>query len=252
MYLRLTPAWPIPLLHGYQPCAQTSSSRPILTIRYIFLQFINLIIDVNDPTFLVQGEQFCLKYDANSLIYVSKAMDLFDLTHSSLAELNLLPREAPDIPSTSPAGTPHATSHSKSHPPPVKPAAYLPDLARGMARLANTPTLVLGVQSDILFTVEQQREVADALRMAGNPRVSYFELGGVWGHDTFLYVLHAFLLYFVFDTDSYRGVDLMSRTLEGLYEASSRCHSHTLLWEQHRSLSCTFVRSIEYRRPRLK
>jgi len=55
-----------------------------------------------------------------------------------------------------------------------------------MAPLANIPALVLGVQSDILFTVEQQREVADALRMAGNENVSYYELGGVWGHDTFL------------------------------------------------------------------
>ena len=52
--------------------------------------------------------------------------------------------------------------------------------------MRNTPTLVLGVQSDILFTVEQQREMADALRMAGNEWVSYYELGGVWGHDTFL------------------------------------------------------------------
>lgn len=48
------------------------------------------------------------------------------------------------------------------------------------------PTLVLGVQSDILFTLEQQREAADALRMAGNSQVLYHELGGVWGHDTFL------------------------------------------------------------------
>ena len=55
-----------------------------------------------------------------------------------------------------------------------------------MAPLAHIPTLVLGVQSDILFTVEQQREVADALRMGGNDQVSYYELGGVWGHDTFL------------------------------------------------------------------
>ena len=56
----------------------------------------------------------------------------------------------------------------------------------GLAPLAHIPTLVLGVQSDILFTVEQQREVADALRMGGNEQVSYYELGGVWGHDTFL------------------------------------------------------------------
>ena len=64
--------------------------------------------------------------------------------------------------------------------------AHLDALAAGLAPLANTPVLVLGVQSDILFPVEQQREVADALRVAGNQRVSYYEVGGVWGHDTFL------------------------------------------------------------------
>jgi homoserine acetyltransferase len=42
------------------------------------------------------------------------------------------------------------------------------------------------VQSDTLFPVEQQLELADALRMAGNSRVRYYELGGVWGDDTFL------------------------------------------------------------------
>ncbi|KAG8914793.1 hypothetical protein FRC00_010705 [Tulasnella sp. 408] len=41
-------------------------------------------------------------------------------------------------------------------------------------------------QSDFLFPVEQQREVSDALKMAGNKDVVYYELGGVWGHDTFL------------------------------------------------------------------
>ncbi|EEB88243.1 hypothetical protein MPER_14034, partial [Moniliophthora perniciosa FA553] len=45
------------------------------------------------PDFLIetyldhQGEQFCLKYDANSLIYISKAMDLFDMTQSVLSTL---------------------------------------------------------------------------------------------------------------------------------------------------------------------
>ncbi|KAG6810953.1 hypothetical protein H0H92_009656 [Tricholoma furcatifolium] len=141
------------------------------------------------PDFLIetyldhQGEQFCLKYDANSLIYISKAMDLFDLTHTSLQELKLQSTTSdPDTPTHSF----HKTSHSKSHPPPLNPPPYLPDLAKGLKPLANIPTLVLGVQSDILFTVEQQREVADALRMAGNDSVSYYELGGVWGHDTFL------------------------------------------------------------------
>ena len=112
-------------------------------------------------------------------------MDLFDMTLPALQELNMKP-SVPSLPRQTAASQPHKTSHSKSHPPPVKPAPYLVSLAEGMVPLANIPALVLGVQSDILFTVEQQREVADALRMAGNGRVSYYELGGVWGHDTFL------------------------------------------------------------------
>ncbi len=147
---------------------------------------------------IVQGEQFCLKYDANSLIYISKAMDLFDMTASSLTALNLTPppprTSPPPLPpslSAHPSSPRHEyyhshLSHSKSHPPPTNPPPHLPDLAEGFRPLTNTPVLVLGVQSDILFSVEQQREVADALRMAGNQMVSYYELGGVWGHDTFL------------------------------------------------------------------
>jgi homoserine O-acetyltransferase len=30
-----------------------------------------------------QGEKFCLQYDANSYLYISKAMDLFDLSDAS-------------------------------------------------------------------------------------------------------------------------------------------------------------------------
>ncbi|KAI0042246.1 homoserine acetyltransferase [Auriscalpium vulgare] len=138
------------------------------------------------PDFLIetyldhQGEQFCLKYDANSLLYISKAMDLFDLTESALAGLPTVASSAPP-PTAAPDAGP-----ARAHPPPASPAPHVPDLAAGLAPLAHTPALVLGVQSDILFPVEQQRELADALRMAGNTRVSYYELGGVWGHDTFL------------------------------------------------------------------
>lgn len=74
-------------------------------------------------------------------------------------------------------------SHAKT----PTPAPYLTSLAEGLTPLANTPILILGVQSDILFPVEQQRECADALLMAGNKQVVYYELGGVWGHDTFLW-----------------------------------------------------------------
>jgi homoserine acetyltransferase len=118
-------------------------------------------------------------------------MDLFDLTASALNDLKMKPINPPSSSVAEvdlvPKPAYMTTSHSKSHIPPPNPPAYLDDLAEGLAPLAHIPTLILGVQSDILFPVEQQREVADALRMAGNSRVSYYELGGVWGHDTFLY-----------------------------------------------------------------
>jgi homoserine acetyltransferase len=106
-------------------------------------------------------------------------MDLFDMTEASLATLGL----SPLTPTTPPAAR-SAPAHT--HPPPANPAPHLPALAAGLRPLSHMPILILGVQSDILFPVEQQRELADALRMAGNSHVSYYELGGVWGHDTFL------------------------------------------------------------------
>ena len=111
-------------------------------------------------------------------------MDLFDMTDEALADLRLEPIYKGN--GTLSPFQPHKTSHSKSHPPPSNPPRYLPSLAKGMKPLAKIPVMVLGVQSDILFTIEQQREVVDALRMAGNDQVVYYELGGVWGHDTFL------------------------------------------------------------------
>jgi len=155
-------------LPGEQPITENGTRIPALCPDFLIETYLDH-----------QGEEFCLKYDANSLIYVSKAMDLFDMSRSSLVELGLLDK---DSPSTPPQPAPGARQPNLSHGPP-----HLPDLSAGLgARLAKTPTLVLGVQSDVLFPVEQQRELADALRAAGNQEVTYYELGGVWGHDTFL------------------------------------------------------------------
>ena len=101
------------------------------------------------------------------------------MTEPSLVALGLSPATA-----TSPSAKSFVPT--RLHPPPANPATHLPALTAGLRPLAHTPILILGVQSDILFPVEQQRELADALRMTGNSRVSYYELGGVWGHDTFL------------------------------------------------------------------
>ena len=89
-----------------------------------------------------QGDKFCDVYDPNSYLYISKAMDLFDLGDGQ--------------------------------------ESY----EAGMARV-RCPTLVIGVQSDILFPCWQQREVADVLRRSGT-RVTHVELDAPYGHDTFL------------------------------------------------------------------
>jgi homoserine acetyltransferase len=131
------------------------------------------------PEFLIetyldyQGEKFCLQYDANSLLYVSKAMDLFDM---SLAEKISLPLVT-------------TIEEIATQPPPIyvndDRGAQEDDLLRGMAHI-TADTLILGVQSDILFPVFQQKEIADQLRQAGKSKVTYYELDSIYGHDTFL------------------------------------------------------------------
>lgn len=73
---------------------------------------------------------------------------------------------------------PTLTSLSQSDP-------AIQDLIDGMKGI-KMPTLVLGAQSDILFPVWQQKEIAECLRAGGNKHVTYYELDAMFGHDTFL------------------------------------------------------------------
>ena len=172
------------------------------------------------PDFLIEtyldhaGEKFSLEYDPNSLLYVSKAMDMFDLgkenqiatlTRRQANESRLQSTQSADPSSSSSSDattctltlpdTPYEEQDTNTKPldesvapantPPVPPA----DLIAGLKPLSNHPVLVLGVASDILFPAWQQREVADTLRAAGNERVKHVELGeeiSLFGHDTFL------------------------------------------------------------------
>ncbi|CAF1407192.1 unnamed protein product [Adineta steineri] len=101
------------------------------------------------PTFEIesylqyQGLTFAKKYDPNSLLYISKAMDLFNLA------------EGYDNPTDA------------------------------LAKI-QCPVLFLGSQTDILFPIWQQKQLAEGLINAGNPRVTFFELNSIFGHDTFL------------------------------------------------------------------
>ncbi len=169
------------------------------------------------PDFLIEtyldhaGEKWCLEYDANSLLYISKAMDLFDLGRTlqdSTAQRRRdnagrlgdeLQRQTldeacslalPDQPYEEQESSAEITaSASKADIEPMSSGAPPEDLVKGLAPLRDIPTLVLGVASDILFPAWQQREIAETLRKAGNRSVTHVELGedrSLFGHDTFL------------------------------------------------------------------
>lgn len=184
------------------------------------------------PDFLVEtyldhaGEKFCLTYDPNSLIYVSKAMDLFDLGRESQQATAARRARAEDDLAAAPPNDPSAAGGAacnltlpdkpyeeqpgstamlsalesdslvSSSPSPSGAAKPTPasgeppaDLVAGLSALWDHPVLVMGVASDILFPAWQQREVAEALRRAGSRRVTHCELSeeqSLFGHDTFL------------------------------------------------------------------
>ena len=83
------------------------------------------------------------RFDANCYLYLSRAMDLFDLGD-------------------------HGTS-----------------IVDALSKLRACRTRVIGVESDILFPVEQQRALAAALHEAG-VESSFVSLGSTHGHDSFL------------------------------------------------------------------
>ena len=166
------------------------------------------------PDFLIEtyldhaGEKFCLEYDANSLLYVSKAMDLFDLgkehqiqmqerrqrNQGQIASGQRSDREDASctltIPSQPYEEQPSTTPpQALNEPVPNSPANPPEDLIVGLLPLRNHPVLVMGVASDILFPAWQQREIAETLRAGGNRSVTHVELGedtSLFGHDTFL------------------------------------------------------------------
>ncbi|KAF4629293.1 hypothetical protein G7Y89_g8856 [Cudoniella acicularis] len=145
------------------------------------------------PDFLIEtyldhaGEKFCLEYDPNSLLYVSKAMDLFDL--GAEAQAASVARRAANLEriasnsdhcwggeascSLTLPDSPYQEQPEADAPKdlnaPVTPSSGPPqDLILGLQGLQNHPALVMGVESDILFPAWQQREIAETLRRTGN------------------------------------------------------------------------------------
>lgn len=89
------------------------------------------------------AHKFSELFDANSYLFLSRAMDLFDVADHG--------------------GTVNA----------------------GLAKVLAMKSLIIGVPTDILFPVEQQRELAEGLGKSGR-EVIYKELDSIYGHDSFL------------------------------------------------------------------
>jgi homoserine O-acetyltransferase len=148
------------------------------------------------PDFLVEtyldhaGEKFCLEYDANSLLYVSKAMDLFDLSLSNRERASKNRQLTLQNGGQSPTPVPEKPYSEKKSSSVISPEEALDDLRQGLKKIAHKDILVIGVESDILFPVWQQREIVSVLKDAGaTGDIRYFELGtdiSNYGHDTFL------------------------------------------------------------------
>eukprot|EP01135_Chromosphaera_perkinsii_P006089 Nk52_evm3s393 gene=Nk52_evmTU3s393 len=90
-----------------------------------------------------QSEQAMLRMDPNSVLYLSKASDLWDISKKC------------------------------------------DSFEEGMG-LIKCPVLVMGVTSDILMPVSQQREISGVLAKLGKVPVTYHELDAIYGHDSFL------------------------------------------------------------------
>ncbi len=91
-----------------------------------------------------QALRFADLFDANAYLYLSRAMDQFDLAEHGGGSL-----------------------------------------AAAFDRIKVRRSLVIGVETDMLFPVAQQREIADHLRAAGGS-VEYHAFPSLQGHDAFL------------------------------------------------------------------
>jgi homoserine O-acetyltransferase len=91
-----------------------------------------------------QGQRFAEVYDANCYLYLSRAMDQFDLAEHGAGSLET-----------------------------------------AFARLQVPRALVLGAQTDMLYTIDQQALIAEQLRQSGS-EVEFHAFPSPQGHDAFL------------------------------------------------------------------
>ena len=101
-------------------------------------------IDFEIESYLeAHANKFIGTFDANCYLYLSRAMDLFDVA-----------------------------DHGGS-------------VEAGLARIKAERALIVGVETDFLFPLQQQRELAEGLRSTVGD-VDFHALPSIQGHDSFL------------------------------------------------------------------
>lgn len=139
-----------------------------------------------------QGQKFALEYDANSMLYLSKAMDLFDLSQSNLNRSAMKREHARMLFEANKLNT---TCEEILQPPKRKKSRTTSedevrkDLVEGMKSLRDLNVLIIGVKSDALMPHWQQRGIYEVLGGDNNHKAIHIELQesqSLFGHDTFL------------------------------------------------------------------
>eukprot|EP00834_Sanchytrium_tribonematis_P006976 NODE_572_length_5896_cov_0.685872.p1 type:complete len:418 gc:universal NODE_572_length_5896_cov_0.685872:1300-47(-) len=144
---------------------------------------------LHKPEFLIetyldyQGEKYSEGYDPNSLLYLSKSMDLFDISsiyHPNEYIRERLVRPDPSVPPLQEFCPSYLERRDDTF------IYGETDHIVQSLKFVNQPILIMGVKTDILFPIEQQRELADKLKKSGNNHVTFYEIDSIYGHDTFL------------------------------------------------------------------
>lgn len=167
------------------------------------------------PDFLIEsyldhaGEKWCLEFDPNSFLYISKAMDLFDLGELNRLKAMKSRNQIEDIyygqeinedkleykqNSKCNFDEPIQTKKSRR----LSADESKQDLLNGLSKFSHKDVLVVGVESDILFPAWQQTEIASLLKEGSilnggtGSNIKHIELSAsdsFYGHDTFLLAL---------------------------------------------------------------
>ncbi|KAG0271099.1 hypothetical protein BGZ95_001145 [Linnemannia exigua] len=119
-----------------------------------------------------QGERFCLQYDPNSLLYVSKAMDMFDLSASTSAETAI--RRAKNTLRLQ-EGKGSSAPENAATPPEEQAAA------------CATGTSAAELKAKEMLQDDPKAQLNDLKQgLSSIKNVTYYELDSMYGHDAFL------------------------------------------------------------------